>query len=397
MIDELDLAFDESVSRGRPRHRRGKGGGGGKAAIAFLLSFVLLGALGGGVWYGFGKVRGFFTAADYSGPGTGEVIVEVKTGDSATAIGNTLYDAGVVKSAAAFIDAAKDNPKSKDIQVGPYKLRKQMKAAAALGMLLDLKNLFVTKVTLPEGLNYKQVYDKLSKATKIPVADFEKAGKNPQGLGVPSLWFKRTDGKKVNTQDIEGFLYPATYAFPGNADATKILEIIIQHFNSEMEELDFPNTVNNNLHISPYEALVAASIAQAEAVLDKDMGPVARVLYNRVYSKKFPCNCMQLDSTVNYYLRITGKGSKSSGQLTAAELNDPSDPYSTHVHPGMAIGPIGNPGEAALKGAMAPPKNNYFFFVTVNKQGAMAYATTDAQHEANKQVACRNGIDVCGS
>ena len=362
--------------------------------MAFAMVLLLFGVLGGGAWYGYDKAKGFFGAEDYSGPGTGEAVIEVKSGDSATAIAASLEEAGVVKSAAAFVNAAKDNPDSKNIQVGSYKLRKEMKASDALGMLLDLENKNVHRVTIPEGLTYLQVYDRFSKATGIPVAEFKKAGKEPQKLGVPALWFKRNDGKKVDKANIEGFLYPATYEISKDATAADVLKLVIKNFNAEMAELDFPDTVSSKLNISPYEALVAASIAQVEALLDEDMGPVARVLYNRAYTGEFPCDCLQLDSTVNYWLRLTGKEAKSSEKLLASELHDPKNPYNYDVK-GMAVGPISNPGDVALRGAMNPAKSDYFFFVTVDQKGAMAYGKTFDDHNRNIQKACENGIPIC--
>ncbi|GIE89197.1 endolytic transglycosylase MltG [Actinoplanes regularis] len=391
--NDLDLSFAGAEDRGRWRHRERKGGR-GRTFLALILVLVLFGGLGGVAYVGYGKVKGFFTAEDYSGPGTGEAVIEVKPGHTATDIANTLYKAGVVKSAAAFVNAAEDNPKSSGIQVGSYLLRKQMKASDALAMLLDLKNKNVNRVTIPEGLISLQIYDRLSKATGIPVNDFKKAAKDPQKLGVPALWFKRTDGKKVDKTNIEGFLYPATYEFSKNDTATDILEDIIAHFNDEMEKLDFVNQANTKLHISPYEALVAGSIAQVEALLPEDMGPVARVLYNRAYTGNFPCTCLQLDSTVNYWLRITGKSAKSSEKLLVTELHDPKNPYNYDVK-GMAVGPISSPGEVALKGAITAPKSDYYFFVTVDKKGAMAYGKTNDDHEANIKIACKNGIPIC--
>ncbi|MFI1992738.1 endolytic transglycosylase MltG [Actinoplanes sp. NPDC020271] len=392
--DDLDLAFENAEDRGRWRHAKKKGGK-GRTFLAFTLVLLLLGALGGVGYIGFDKVRGYFAVEDFAGPGNGEVAIEVKSGNTATDIANTLYKAGVVKSAAAFVDAAKDNPKSKDIQVGSYLLKKEMKAADALTMLLDLKNKNVNKVTIPEGIISLQIFDRLSKATGIPVDDFKTAAKNPQKLGVPALWFKRKDGKKVNTSDIEGFLYPATYEIPKNATAESVLKLIIKNFNAEMEQLDFVNQVAKlDVKISPYEALVAASIAQVEALLPEDMGPVARVLYNRAYTGNFPCSCLQLDSTVNYWLRISGKDAKASENLLASELHDPKNPYRYDVK-GMAVGPISSPGEVALKGAIEAPKSDYYFFVTVDKKGSMAYGKTNDDHEKNKQIACKNGIPIC--
>ncbi len=130
MLDDLEAAFDEQQQpqKGRPLHRRKKKrGGGGKSAIALVLVVLIFGGLAGAGYYGFDRVRNYLTTPDYPGPGEGEVTIEVKTGDTATAIANTLYNADVVKSAKAFIEAADANPDSKNIQVGFYKLKKQMK------------------------------------------------------------------------------------------------------------------------------------------------------------------------------------------------------------------------------------------------------------------------------
>jgi UPF0755 protein len=62
---------------------------------------------------------------------------------------------------------------------------------------------------------------------------------------------------------------------------------------------------------------------------------------------------------------------------------------------GLPAGPINNPGEEALKGAMDPPPGDWIFFVAVDKQGHSAFATTDAEHEANKRIACQNGVLTC--
>src|SRR5690606_38662985 len=110
--------------------------------------------------------------------GTGEAMVQIKQGDSLTDIGNTLYRAEVVKSAAAFVKAANANSRSKSIQPGFYKLRKQMRAESALLMLLDKANRISNKVTIPEGRTVKQTFKLLSEATNIPVEEFEKAAKD---------------------------------------------------------------------------------------------------------------------------------------------------------------------------------------------------------------------------
>lgn len=400
MIDELDLAFDERAEGVRSHRRNARGGKGGKkrsgakSAFALFVAFVLLAVLGGGVYLGYNRIKGFFTAADYSGPGTGSVTVRIADGSSLTEMGNTLVTSQVVKSTQAFVDAAESNPRGRNIQSGTYNMRRHMSAKAAVTLLLDPKARIVNGVTIPEGMTYKATFAKLAAATKIPEKDFETAAKDPVALGVPAWWFNRTDGKK-SAKTIEGFLFPSTYEFPPKADATTILKLMVDKFNTEVERIGFADTVQKQRKISPYEALIAASIAQAEAMHPQDMGPVARVLYNRVYTDKFPCKCLGLDSTVNYWLSITGQKTKASQHLTNAELHNPKDPYNTHDFAGMPIGPIDSPGEAALTGAMNPPASNNFYFISIDNNGTMAYAKDWAGHQANIKLACKNGIPLC--
>jgi UPF0755 protein len=401
MIDELDLAFDERADERaeKGRHRRGfvkrrnkkARGGRAKTVIALLMTVLLLGALGGGAWYGFDRIQGFFTTPDYPGPGTGEAIVQVKAGQSAAEIGDTLVTADVVKSTKAFVEAANDNSRSRNVQVGSYKLRKQMKAADALTLMLDPKSKVVNGITIPEGLMSLEIYDKLSKETKIPVADFKKAAADPVKLGVPAFWFNRTDGKK-SPKSIEGFLYPATYEIPPKATAEQILGLMVQQFLQVTTDMKFVDTVQNQRGISPYEALVTASIAQAESVHHEDMPKVARVIYNRVYTDKYHCKCLEIDSAINYWLRLQGKDPKDSDVLKQSEINDPKNPYRTHGVDGLTITPISNPGEEALKGAMNPPTGTWIYFMTIDKQGTMGYGSNDAEFRGLQKKMCDNGV-----
>ncbi|HKS99391.1 MAG TPA: endolytic transglycosylase MltG [Rugosimonospora sp.] len=408
MIDELDLGFDE-YERGRSRHRRGRGGKPkprkpkrrGRSFVALFMALVLLAALGVAGWLGVSVVRKYFTVKDYPGAGTGQVDVQVQSGDSATDIANNLYAAHVVRSAKAFINAANANNNSRNIEAGYYRLRLQMKASLALDMLLargkdgTLVNKVSTKVTIPEGTITLDVYALLSKASHIPVADFVAAAKDPIGLGVPDFWYHRGDGKPAQKPpSLEGFLFPATYEFDPHATAKDMLSTMVKKFLDVTTQMGFVDTVQKTLNISPYEALIGASIAQVEA-LAPDMAGVTRVLYNRVYTGKFPCSCLGLDSEVNYWLRISGQKPQASGALRNSQLHDPKDPYNTHDKAGMPIGPISNPGQEALQAAMVPaPKNNNVYFLAIDKAGHAAFAASLPQFCQLINKAIANGVSA---
>ena len=93
---------DEPGARKGPRKRRWPG------CLAALIALVVL---VGGFWFavdrGVDLLRAQFDdAEDYSGPGSGQVLVEVQEGDSVAAIGRTLKSERVVASVTAFTNAA---------------------------------------------------------------------------------------------------------------------------------------------------------------------------------------------------------------------------------------------------------------------------------------------------
>ena len=386
---------DDDGGRRRPRKAKKKKRR-GRSFLALFLTLVLLGALSGGVYLAYDKVAGYFLTPDYGGEGTTETVqIEVKQGQLLGDIANTLVEADVVKSYKAFVAAAEENPAAKNIQPGFYSMHKQMSGKAAVTALLDPKNRNVKGVTIPEGMITLQIYEKLSKDLKIPVENFKKAAADPKKY-VPASWFKRLDGKGVATggSAIEGFLFPATYEFPPNATAEQVIKIMVDHFLKVTADMSFVENAQK-LGISPYEALIAASIGQAEVVKAEDYPKVARVLYNRVYKDGFACKCLQIDSAVNYWLRISGKVPKDSSQILAGEQHNLKDPYNTFDAPkfsGMPIGPISNPGELALKGAISPTAGAWTYFMTVDKAGTMGYATSWSGHCANYAKAVKNGI-----
>jgi UPF0755 protein len=68
---------------------------------------------------------------------------------------------------------------------------------------------------------------------------------------------------------------------------------------------------------------------------------------------------LQLDSTVHYLKNTRGQIflSNKSTKLKS--------PYNTYQNYGLPPAPIGNPGLAALKAAIAPAEGDWLFFITV--------------------------------
>src|SRR5690606_24662452 len=118
--------------------------------------------------------------------------------------------------------------------------------------------------------------------------------------------------------------------------------------------------------IGEYELIIAASIAQVE-VKEPDFARAARVVYNRAYHD--PPWELGMDTAVNYWLELQGKPEKSSSEMLDSEIHDLNNPYNTHDKTGLPVGPISNPGKAALQAAANPEAGDWMFFVAIDQAG----------------------------
>jgi UPF0755 protein len=150
---------------------------------------------------------------------------------------------------------------------------------------------------------------------------------------------------------LEGLLFPAQYSFAQGTKAIDALESIVERGLSTLTTLGI---VEGNKKFTAQELLVIASIIQAEGD-EKDFAKVARVIYNRL-AIDMP---LQMDSTVHYI-----KGTRGSVFLSTNSTLMKS-PYNTYRNYGLPPGPIGNPGESALKAALSPVQGDWLYFITV--------------------------------
>ncbi|MDQ1710937.1 MAG: hypothetical protein QOE45_387 [Frankiaceae bacterium] len=358
--------MSDETAPGAPRGRFGV------LVVLVVLAVVLGGALLGGraLWAAFGG-----PAPDYSGTGEGSVTVQVTKGASAAGIGDTLETAGVVKSARAFRNAAKKDERALGIQPGYYRLRTRMKAKLALDLLLDPASRLRSRVTIPEGTSLDRTLQLIARnVSDVPLASLREAAANPAALGLPAYAGGR----------VEGFLFPATYDIEPGTSAVDVLRTLIQEFEVRAARLQLEERAAA-LHITPYQALVVASLVEGETGNASDRGKVARVVYNRLGR---PMR-LQFDSTVKYAYALRGE---TKTRLLYKDL-DIASPFNTYRNSGLPPAPINSPGEAALEAALSPTPGPWLYFVVIDKQGRSAFATTSEEFAALK---ARYKKDVLG-
>ncbi|MEW1847791.1 endolytic transglycosylase MltG, partial [Nonomuraea angiospora] len=351
----------------RRRRRRNRGG-----FIAPLLAFVVLaGIIGGGGYYGYMWLNDALVPDDYTGQGTGEVVVEIKDGQSASDVAQELERQGVVASARAFTNAIGNANRSGSLQPGSYKLRKNMSAASAVALLVPDNRMRAT-VTLKEGLRLSDSLKTLAEETGKPIKEFAAAAKDVDQLDLP----KYAKGK------LEGYAFPATYEVQPKSTPTQILAAMVKRFNQTADQMDLEGGAKALGH-TPHEIMIIASIVQAEAGRQEDMPKIARVIYNRLDHQ--PEMKLAMDSTVMYALNKYGTAA------TFAETKTKS-PYNTYLHLGLPPGPITNPGDHAIEAALNPAKGPWLYFVATDpKSNITKFATTEAERQALLAEYRRNG------
>ncbi|MFI2371318.1 endolytic transglycosylase MltG [Streptomyces sp. NPDC018833] len=197
-------------------------------------------------------------------------------------------------------------------------------------------------LVIPEGWRAGQVY-----------AAVDKALKRKPGTAQTAVRAARLNLPPEARGNPEGYLFPATYPVDESSTPANLLSFMVNTANQRFGANAVAASARRG-GLSPYEAVNIASIVQAEADTTPDMGKVARVIRNRL-AKEMP---LQMDSTLNYALE------RSTLDTTTEETRLDS-PYNTYARKGLPPTPIGNPGEEALRAAVAPPKGDWLYFVTV--------------------------------
>jgi UPF0755 protein len=326
------------------RHRsRGRAG---RGLLIFLLVLVLAGT---------GVAVAYRYATGASGPSR-PVTVEVPDGATAEDVGTILEDAGVVRSSLAFRLVAQLRGVGSSLQAGVYELRSNMTVSEALDSLEGGPVVETVTATFPEGLELKEAAAVASENLGISEKAFQAAATSGEFVLPPYL----PDG----TGTVEGFLFPKTYEFPSRVDERAVISRLLSQFEAEAATLDWSRA--EDLGLSPYEVVVAASLIEREARIPADRAKISAVIHNRL-REGMP---LQIDATVQYAL-------PEDNRLLTEEDYEVESPYNTYLHQGLPPTPIASPGLASLRAALEPADVGYLYFLVIDEEtGRHAFAET---------------------
>jgi UPF0755 protein len=175
---------------------------------------------------------------------------------------------------------------------------------------------------------------------------------------------------KPITQDLEGYMFPDTYRFFVESTSAQVLQKLLDNFDTKFT-VDMRKKIQDQGR-GMYQTIILASILERELQKPQDMA-IAADLYLRRIAAGMP---LQADATVLYALN------SHKTRITSQDLSVDS-PYNTYLVRGLPPGPIGNPGLNALRAAIEPQPNDYWYYLSA-PDGKTIWAKTLEEHNQNK-------------
>jgi UPF0755 protein len=297
------------------------------------------------------------------------VLVHVSSGESVSAITAALARKGIISSSFAFRLSLVVHG-TPTVRPGGYAFRANESFSAVRSQLAAGPNVFL--VSVPPGFTIAEIGKVLGTAPGRLGPDFVTLA----DTGAVSSPFQPTPGATL-----EGLLGPGTYELVPGETAKQLLAQMVQRFDKEAAAAGLTPQAAAALGYSPYELVTVASITQKEGYYQKYMGPVARVIYNRL-ADGMP---LEMTSTVLYALHQDG------GTVSVQDRNVTS-PYNTYLNTGLTPTPICFPSLTALKAAASPPPGTWLYFdLVTSKKGVMVFSSTLTQQINAEQQARANG------
>lgn len=273
-----------------------------------------------------------------------EIVFEVRKGQSTEQIIDELNKYGYLQPKTLyyyFIGFIKIKDNSY-LQAGYYKFPAKISNFELINSLLEGKNLYSIKVTLPEGKNIFEYASIFKNKLNIDSTEFINMAMNTEFL----------QKNKIQVNSAEGYIFPSTYQFVPNVSVRKILSTLINEQNSRWKESYDQQA--SALGFNKHQILTLASIIEAETTVADERAKVSGLYHNRLRKGML----LQADPTVQYAIGRKDRVLKSDLRI--------NNPYNTYINAGLPPGPINSPSINSIIATLYPEEHNYLFMVAKN-------------------------------
>lgn len=296
-----------------------------------------------------------------------EAKIRVPEGTMVRQVAHELKSLGLIRSEKAMYLAARfrlygrNEPFS--LKSGVYNIQSTMSLRDICTMLQTGAQEYIT-AQIPEGLTMAKIARRLEDAGVCDGGDFLSACRSDTLLlefGIPA-------------KDFEGYLFPDTYFFTPNMDATAVVRRLAGTFFERVKTIPaLKDCTPDQLH----DTLILASIVEREYRVPSEAPVIASVFTNRLEHGIGLYSCATIE-----YIITEIEGRPHPERITYEDLKLES-PYNTYRWAGLPPGPISNPGMVALDAAANPAQTDYFYFVLTDADaGSHTFSTSFDAHKA---------------
>lgn len=297
-----------------------------------------------------------------------EVSVEIMKGDGVADIARDLLEKGVINSDFLFNIYVYTGKFGNRIQAGTYKI--------------------------PAGSNLKQVVEIIQHGTNDVQLTFLEGWRSEEFARLASNNLDNIDFQEFISlaKDKEGFLFPDTYSINKDIQEEELLNIFTSTFTEKTKDILTEDKLTK-AGLTREQVIIFASILEREIHTEEDRPIVAGIIIKRWREDMK----LDVDATTQYvaaWQDICGAPERCIPPLEDVENFDwwPAiltqddleldSPYNTRKNLGLPPLPISNPGLSAMDAVLNAKESPYYFYLT-DKEGAVYYAVTLDQHNAN--------------
>ncbi len=284
----------------------------------------------------------------------GKYFVEIKAGDTFTAVIREFKRDGILSETRSIIFLADVLGLDQKMQAGNYQFANSTNIYNIL-YAFSYGRVVLYKFTILEGETIKDIQKSITKSPQIKKTDYIKNNVYGKFCG-------------VSVSSNEGLFYPDTYYINKNTNENVVLDKAYKKLNTYFTTA-WKGRAQNLPYKNPYEALIMASIIERETSSKVEKPIVASVFINRLNKNMR----LQACSTVIY-----GLGDKFQGALTNKDLKKDTK-FNTYRVNGLPPTPICCPSKSSIMAALHPKNTKYLFFV-VDVNGKHSFSERFKDH-----------------
>jgi UPF0755 protein len=294
-----------------------------------------------------------------------QLTVKIKKGDNLRDVAEELEAKQIILNKSIFILTGRILGYQTKIIPGSYDFENGLTNLDILYRITDVYSVRFYSVTIPEGLNIRQMGRLFQRQIGLDSAKFVEKAKNDSLINLLG----------IEAENLEGFLFPDTYRFsfsPTGENEKEIINIMVSEFRRKLSDTLKQSMEKADLTLM--EVITMASIIEGETRYEPEKKTISGVYYNRLKRRMK----LEADPTVQY---VIPGGPKA--RLKYSDLKYPS-PYNTYLNRGLPPGPINNPGLSSIIAAIYPEKHRFLYFVAKG-DGSHRFAETYSEHKKNIQ------------